>query len=130
MGVEPVVDRLFRVAIASSDGSRVDQHFGWATRFEIYDVWGGGFFHVDSRLRQNPSCGGDCASDANPLASADALEESALLLKDCSVLLTSRIGPGPSAYLEAKGLRIFQVSLPTEEALSKLISAADWLGSR
>lgn len=125
-----MADRLFRVAIASSDGSRVDQHFGWATRFEIYDVWSGGFFHVESRLRKNPSCGGDCVSEANPLASIDALEESARLLKDCSVLLVSRIGPGPSAHLEAQGLRILQVSLPTEDALSKLISAADWLGSR
>lgn len=125
-----MTDRRFRVAIASSDGSRVDQHFGWATRFEIYDVWRGGFIHVESRLRQNPSCGGECAPEHNPPELIDTLDESARLLNDCSVLLVSRIGPGPSAHLEARGLRIFQVSLPTEEALSKLISAADWVDSR
>ncbi|PQO45948.1 nitrogen fixation protein NifX [Blastopirellula marina] len=73
-----------RVAIATSDGGKVDEHFGGCHRFYVYEVNKDEFRLADYRTAD------DTADDDDPSAAR------ADLIKDCHVLYVAAIG-GPAA---------------------------------
>jgi predicted Fe-Mo cluster-binding NifX family protein len=109
-----------RVAVASSDGRLIDQHFGWATQFYVYDVGRDESTAIELRLRPHSSCGGECDPRTEQPHLPDALEATHALLSDCTVVLVSRIGPGPAAFLATRGMRAFELGLPVEQALQRI----------
>ncbi len=87
-----------RIAAASTDGLHVDEHFGKATRFLIYDlddqmVW------IDDRSTESLS-----EDDPGHPFDADKFSRIASLLKDCSKVYVSRIGDTPAAKLKELGI--------------------------
>lgn len=89
-----------RVAAASKGGGLVNQHFGHAKEFLVYDGSADSVDLVGVRsIRQYchglESCGED---EAN-------LENIIRLLSDCRFLLCSRVGPGTKRALESAGIR-------------------------
>lgn len=120
------MSETIRVAVASSDGRSIDQHFGWATQFYVYDVTGDDATLVEVRPRPGAGCGGESIAEEDRSRPAraghliDSLRETAVLLEDCAVLLVTRIGEGPAVFLAAEGLRIFEVNIPVDSALQKL----------
>lgn len=101
-----------RVAFASTDGQTVNEHFGHAKYWEIYDI-GEDIEYVDSRMVQ-ASC--SCHDPKVFEAMLDALS-------DCEVLLVAKIGGGAAQFLISKGKRVF-------EAAGDLYSIADSLVER
>ncbi len=96
-----------RIAAVSTDGLQVNEHFGKATRFLIYDV--------DEQMswvedRQTESLSED---DPNHPFDADKFGRIASLLKDCSKVYVSRIGDTPAAKLKELGIEpvVFQGSI-------------------
>lgn len=105
-----------RVAVASSDGIFINQHFGKATRFFVYDVGPDGVSLVEVRDNAEPLCGSDTERNHAP----GAFDRIFDLLADCSVVLVSMIGFGASEQLKSRWITVYEVPGPIEKALYRL----------
>jgi predicted Fe-Mo cluster-binding NifX family protein len=104
-----------KVAIASSDGKMVNQHFGHAKQFLIFELSGDGFDFLE--LRANvPTCNQGKHEVAD-------LDRAAELIKDCTYLVASQIGQGAAGVLLAKGIRAYVDADFIENTLSKLLAS-------
>ncbi|MBJ6802281.1 NifB/NifX family molybdenum-iron cluster-binding protein [Geomonas propionica] len=101
-----------RVALATSDGTSVDLHFGRADRFAIYRLADGGWEHLEDRLNQ-PACAGGEHADG-------LLEQAAGLIADCRGVAVARIGVTAMDVLLARRIIPFVLELPVTEALATL----------
>ncbi len=82
-----------RIAVASSDGTTVDQHFGQAESFYVYDVSAAGAVEVARR---------EVAKNALP---NEGVRETIIrMLADCKLLLAEKIGTGPRPMLAKAGI--------------------------
>ena len=102
-----------RVAVAGAPGRHVIQHFGAAHVFHIYDISDGVINFVESRATL-PVC--QSAAEEHD----DALGRSVERLADCQVVVVSRIGPGPSEALGARGIRIEEIFGFIDQAVQRL----------
>jgi MoaA/NifB/PqqE/SkfB family radical SAM enzyme len=89
-----------RVAVATKSGVRVDQHFGQAQAFRIYECAGDAVRFVESRpvpayCVSPDECGGRTGR-------IDAIVES---IADCAAVLSLRIGEVPRTALAERGIR-------------------------
>ncbi|MFD1772582.1 nitrogenase cofactor biosynthesis protein NifB [Paenibacillus rhizophilus] len=89
-----------RVAVASRGGDKVNQHFGHATEFMIFDTDGAEVEFIGIRKIQ-AYCHGtaDCNGDKG-----ETLQEITSILSDCRILLSSGIGDAPRAALNKAGV--------------------------
>ena len=83
-----------RVAVASSEGQRVDLHFGATDQFYVYDVTAAGPELVATRA----------IADHQTSEEEDRREVVCRMLADCPVLLVAKIGPAPQEKLAAAGI--------------------------
>lgn len=88
------------VAVASSDGSHIDTHFGHADKFYIYEVGKDKSRLVDIRKTER-----FCTKDSNHGKNNRVMEKFVLLLNDCEILLCSSIG-----YHVAESLRDYGIN--------------------
>jgi nitrogen fixation protein NifB len=88
------------VAVASSGGGRVNQHFGRAEEFWIYEAAPGWARFVQARNVRR-YCSGLLGCDDDPSA-LDRLME---MLSDCAAVVVTDIGPHPREALENAGIR-------------------------
>lgn len=100
----------FKVAVASSDGKYVNQHFGKAQNFLIFEVKDDGEYEFLELRKTAPRCGG----------SADLKEKTLDMLSDCETLLVSQIGPGAANRLIARGTEPLIMPMFIEDALKEL----------
>ena len=84
------------VAVASEGEGRVNQHFGHATEFQIYEVGAGGATFVGHR-RVDLYCQGGYGEDEQLPSIVDAIN-------DCHAVLVSKIGACPRDELLAAGI--------------------------
>lgn len=108
-----------KIAVASTDGKVINQHFGHADQFLIFELSGSGAQFVEIR-RCPPLCG---ASD-QPGHSEDALEERMKLIGDCGAVLCARIGYGMQRELAIQGIRPLEVAGFIEDVLHRLLEGA------
>lgn len=87
-----------RFAVVSTDGKNVNDHFGKAERFLIFD-WDGQPRLVETRSAEPLSVG-----DLNHAFDADKFNRVASVLKDCSQVYVTRIGDTPAAKLTSLGI--------------------------
>jgi len=103
----------YRVAVASSDGKYVNEHFGRAKQFLVFNVTDHQCEFYE--LRENvPPCTGDGHSE-------DQMTRTVELLADCKDVLVSRIGPGAVQALSLKGIKSHVLPDFIEDALKKFI---------
>lgn len=107
-----------KVAVVSSDGKVVNQHFGKASRFYIFEVDGEKIQFLEVR-ETIPVCGSADEGHAD-----DVLGRAISLISDCKVLLCSRIGSRPQEELKKKGISAIEAPYFINEAL-KSISAGE-----
>ncbi|MZP29851.1 dinitrogenase iron-molybdenum cofactor biosynthesis protein [Heliobacterium undosum] len=86
-----------KVAVASSDGKIVNQHFGHARRFLIFEVDEQGYRFIEDRPVVP-----HCACDGGP---PPALKTAVESLSDCQAVLVTMIGYGPQEKLASQGVR-------------------------
>ena len=104
-----------RCAAATSDGLLVDQHFGRAKAFEIYDIASDGSFEfVESRSVPRACRGEEGHDDA-------ALLEAADLLSDCAFVIVARVGPAAWAQLEHRGIASYSLVAEVDTAIEKVV---------
>jgi len=87
-----------RIAAFSTDGHNVDEHFGKAVRFLIYDLNDGVTF-VEERSAEPLS-----VNDPDHAFDADKFSRIVALLKDCRKVYITQIGSVPAAGLRALGV--------------------------
>lgn len=95
-----------KIALASSDGLFVNEHFAQASVFYIYENSGDKFDFLEKRVCRCPG--------GHDTKSFDAI---LLLLADCTAIFVNRIGPGAARYLIEKGVRVFDAPYPIETVL-------------
>lgn len=102
---------MLHVAVASSDGVSVNEHFGRAAVFYIYEVNDDGSFRLtEERAIARPS-----PDEPEAGHGADATIEQ---LSDVHAVLVAQIGPGAQSSLNRKGVRSFALGGPIDRALS------------
>jgi len=99
----------FRIAFAST-GEYIDQHFGSARYFQIYDIAGNEHHHVETR-----TTGGKGQSHCE-----GGFNHFLEILNDCDAVFIDKIGPGAAAFMIAHGKRVFEASGKVEDIIAKL----------
>jgi nitrogen fixation protein NifX len=107
-----------KVAVASQDGTVVDQHFGHATQFLIYETEAEGCRLVEIR-KNHPPCG--TATDGEEAGhSEDRMQNSVDLLSDCRAVIVAQIGHAAVARLSDRGIHAFVIPDFIDSALRRL----------
>lgn len=102
-----------RIAAVSTDGRNVDDHFGKAERFLIYDLKDGLTF-VEERSAERLS-----VDDPDHAFDTDKFSRIASLLKDCSKVYATQIGKVPQDKLKALGIEAMVYLGPIADILKK-----------
>lgn len=100
------------IAVASKSGSEIDQHFGHAERFLIYDCSAGKTRRVEEVTVEKY-----CSFDPeNPMRHRQ-FDAIVAALQGCRAVVTAMIGEYPKQELEKAGIAAVVASGPIEEAL-------------
>jgi predicted Fe-Mo cluster-binding NifX family protein len=105
----------WRVAVTSADGVLINQHYGHARWFLIYDLEKDGTGILVERREVSPWCSNENQKDEEPGTSEIARD-----ITDCAAVLTARIGPPARKKLELSGVSVFEEHSAIDEALKKL----------
>ncbi|GAB7027336.1 NifB/NifX family molybdenum-iron cluster-binding protein [Geotalea toluenoxydans] len=103
------------IAVASKDGKEINQHFGHAERFLIYDVAGNEAKLVDEKQVERY-----CSMDQDHPMRAHLLSAIAEALMDCRALVCAQIGQAPQMEMERLGLDVFVTEGPIKPTLVEL----------
>ena len=103
------------IAFASKDGIQINQHFGHAERFLIYEVAGAEAKLVDERKVQRY-----CTYDQDHPLRAHVLREIADALGGCRAIVCAQIGQGPQMEMERLGIDTFVADGPIKQTLVEL----------
>ena len=104
-----------RVAIVSTDGKVINQHFGKASRFFIFEVEDCGKIQFLEVRETIPLCGSADYGHAD-----EVLNRIISLISDCEALLCSRIGSRPQEELRKNGIKTVEAPYFIDEALKSL----------
>ena len=92
------------IAVASKDGTQVDQHFGHAERFLIFEVDGDSVKLVEERQVERY-----CRFDPEHPMRSHTLKGTAEVLAGCRAVVCAMIGEAPKIELERIGVEPFVV---------------------
>jgi nitrogen fixation protein NifX len=105
----------YRIAVASTDGKVVNQHFGRTEQFYIIEVNEDETYKSIEIRKLPPSCLGANHDD-------DTMQGNVESLSDCKYVLVSRIGQGAENVLDRQGITSYVIPGLIEESVNKLIS--------
>lgn len=103
------------IAVASKDGKEINQHFGHAERFLIYDVEDSSAQLVDERKVERY-----CSFDPEHPLRGHVLKSIAEALTGCRAVVTAQMGEHPRGELEKLGVEPFVTSGPIKLTLVEL----------
>lgn len=101
---------MSRIAISSIDNEYVDEHFGHALYFQIYDIYPDGYRFVETR-NSFGTCRGNCEGGFEHIYNK---------LTDCEAVFTLKIGEHAAAYMISKNIRVFEARGKVDELLEQL----------
>ncbi len=104
-----------RCAVATSDGFLVDQHFGRAKRFEVYEALHG----AEPRFIEVRQVQRVCSGQGHSSTALDAAVER---LGDCSFVIVAKIGAAARSALAQRGIEAYEVVSETEAAIEKVMA--------
>ncbi|MBQ3666153.1 MAG: hypothetical protein II919_08630 [Lachnospiraceae bacterium] len=124
----------YKIAIASTDEKWIDESFGSAKRFLIYEMTEDGYHKLEERIvnpGSNYSAQSGCKSDSGCESDSgcgtgsgcggnQAASEKVLLVSDCRCIVCKKIGFNVRKQLERKAISSFDVELSIDEALEKI----------
>jgi predicted Fe-Mo cluster-binding NifX family protein len=103
------------IAVASKDGKDINQHFGHAERFLIYDVEGSEAKLVDEKKVERY-----CSYDPEHPLRRHLLKAITDALQGCRAVVCAQIGECPQQEMLSNGVETFVVSGPIKPALAEL----------
>lgn len=105
---------MYRIGVATTDGIVVNQHFGRADQFLIYETDENKQYRHTECRKLTPVCNGGEHDDGNML-------ETVKKLTDLDILLVSRVGFRAQQILEQNGLTVFEMPGTIEESITKAL---------
>lgn len=105
-----------RVAVASTDGVLVNQHFGHSDRFLVYEACNG-----EIRFKEERKTDKYCSADPDRFEADDILMSICESLRDCDYLLVGRIGYLPERALERIGVKTVMMHNRIEEGIRRVV---------
>jgi predicted Fe-Mo cluster-binding NifX family protein len=111
---------IYRIAFASSDGVRIDKHFGAAEKFFIADL---DTKKEDYELIENRDAIPPCNDGDHEISKFDAVIKT---LRDVDAIVAQRIGPGAEQFIKDHGIAAYQIPLEIEQALCLLLEEKQW----
>jgi nitrogen fixation protein NifB len=100
VALAPTGTRPVLMAIASKGGGLVNQHFGHAREFLVYEASPAGVRFIGHRKTELYCAGGDTCGEAE-----SSLSQIIRALVGCEVVLCSKVGHEPWEILEAAGIQ-------------------------
>lgn len=100
------------IAVTTSNGTDVDQHFGLAQRFIIYD-YAGSDTKVVNEVFVEPYCSSDPTHAQHDVRFQEIIEA----LAGCKAVVTAMIGPMPKQSLSKAGFVVIEAGGPILPAL-------------
>ena len=116
--VKPLTTRNYRIAVTTKYGKLVDQHFGHASQFHIYQGDGQEFRLLETRQVEQ-YCAGMAECDEETDNKRDKIIET---LQDCDAILTMRIGYHAKERLRTSGIYIEEYCDTVEDGLRCTVS--------
>lgn len=114
----------YKIAVASTDGKVVNEHFGRCRAYVVLEVdEDAGTYRFDSIRNLEPACKGG----EHEAAGFDVVVQA---LSDCRVVLTSQIGPAAEQYISTHGLESLEYGGFIEDAVQKIIQYYKRAGKR
>lgn len=101
---------IMKVAFASSDNHHIDQHFGWAEKFAIWDV-----------QMDEARFAGMVQVQADGAESEDKITARAEALSDCCIVYVTQIGGPAAAKLVAQKIHPIKSKGEGEETIPAVI---------
>ena len=105
----------YKIAVASTDGKVVNQHFGKADRFYIVEIDDAGKYELAEIRELSPICQGGSHDD-------NAMHQNIHALADCRYVLVSKIGQKAENDLDSHGISVYVIPDFIEEALHKVMA--------
>ena len=106
------------IAVASKDGKEINQHFGHAERFLVYEVEGDSVKLVDEKKVER-YCSYD---EAHPLR-GHILRAFAESLQGCGAIVCSQVGQAPQEEMARLGFPVYALHGEIKPALQELAKA-------
>lgn len=103
------------IAVASKDGKDINQHFGHAERFLIFNVE-----NNDARLVDERQVERYCSFDPEHPLRGHVLKGIAEALDGCRAVVTAQMGEHPRSELEKLGVEPYMISGPIKQTLVEL----------
>ncbi|MDA8087646.1 MAG: nitrogen fixation protein NifX [Nitrospiraceae bacterium] len=117
-----------KVAFATADGVDVDEHFGRAGTFSVFEINAGGYMFVEERkfCEEGQGNGRDRAVEETKgmgQAHDDIVQQKVDRLADCKIIYMTEIGGPSAARLTKKGIMPLKVRepVPIRDVLEKLL---------
>jgi nitrogen fixation protein NifX len=104
----------YKIAIATTDGKVINQHFGRTEYFYIGEVNDMEEFRYLEKRKLTPVCQGKEHE-------AEVLYNVAEKLSDCRYVLVSQIGPSAEYVLNEKGISVLTIRHYIDSAVKKLM---------
>ncbi len=104
---------IYKVAIASSDGESVNQHYGKAEKFYIYSIDDEEGYDLVEERKVQPVC----MDGAHEISK---MEKSVLNFTDCRYIIVSRLGTAASAALSAAGITAMELPGSIDDAILRV----------
>ena len=103
------------IAVASRNGKDINEHFGHADLFYIYEVEGD-----DVTLKEEKRVEKYCSDDPDHGLPKPVLTTTAEALKECRAVVCAQIGQAPQMELERMGIDVYAAPGPIRETLVEL----------
>ncbi|MBQ1463582.1 MAG: dinitrogenase iron-molybdenum cofactor biosynthesis protein [Ruminococcus sp.] len=111
---------VYRLAVASTDGIVVNQHFGHAQQFHIIEIDPENLAYSYAGTRETERV---CQGHFHNESSFDKVID---VLSDVHAVIVAKIGQGASQQLESRGLTVYEAPFPIEPLMEKVISDKLW----
>lgn len=105
----------YKIALATSDGKVVNQHFGRTLKFVIVEIDDGTSRYLETRDNA-PSCNGFEHSE-------DSLSASVNLISDCKAVFVAQIGNGAYQKLLEKGINAYETPYFIEDVVNNVLKS-------
>ena len=110
----PVKENVMKFAVASKNGMHVDEHFGHAKEFYIYEYKNGEVRFNEKRNIEKYCNGAELCDDRE-----DKIAKILNVISDCDGVIAMRIGESPKRRLKDKGIKTMVTFSNIETAVIK-----------
>jgi len=105
-------NKTHRIAAASTDGKTINEHFGKAAFFLIYEIGKKGYTFIEERSVTPLNC--------NSEHTEENLASTITAFKDCTAVMAVKAGNPVKRAFEINGISVFEVSGSIDKVLAKL----------